>query len=85
MIELFPMACGLAVGVVLALFVARLRLLVGVIVAVLLGVAATVLSGEYRISWDFLLIDVPLVGLSAAIALVAARTLWRSLSRRLPD
>jgi hypothetical protein len=41
------------------------------------GVLATVLSGEYLISWSFLLIDIPLVAVSAAASLyVTHRLRW---------
>jgi hypothetical protein len=32
---------------------------------VALGVLATVVSGEFRVSWEFLLFDIPLVAVSA--------------------
>jgi hypothetical protein len=34
--------------------------------SVMLGLAATVVSGEFRIGWEYLLIDIPLVGVSSA-------------------
>jgi len=37
------------------------------------GVAATTLSGEFLVSWRFLLIDVPLVGFFAGVAVASAR------------
>ena len=52
----------------------RRPVLVGVLLSVVAGVLATVFSGEWRISWAFLLIDIPLVGLSAVVGDLLART-----------
>ena len=52
-----------------------LRLLVGAALAVPFGVAATYLTGESEISWAFVLIDIPIVALSAAVGLALARRL----------
>jgi hypothetical protein len=50
--------------------------------SVLAGILATVLSGEWRISWEFLLIDIPLVGVSALVGDLAARSVvLRRISR----
>jgi hypothetical protein len=38
----------------------------GAILAIILGSLATIISGEFRIGWEFLLIDIPLVALTAA-------------------
>ena len=75
--EIFPMLSGLDVGVVLGSFAPRVRLPLGVVAAVVLGTAATVISGEFRIGWQFLLIDIPLVGVFAAVGLVGSRALRR--------
>ncbi|NGN69415.1 hypothetical protein G5C51_36695 [Streptomyces sp. A7024] len=75
--ELFPIAAGLVLGAVLALIRPGLRLFAGLVGAILLGVLATVVSGEYLIGWEFLLIDVPLVALCAAAGLVAVRAAVR--------
>ncbi|MGH3145151.1 MAG: hypothetical protein ACRDTR_05045 [Rubrobacter sp.] len=42
---------------------------VGALLIVAFGVLATVVSGEYLISWSFLLIDIPLIAPSAAASL----------------
>ena len=70
--ELFPIASGLLVGALLGAIRPKLRLLVGVALAVALGVLATVVSGEFRLSWAYLAIDIPLVAVSAAIGFLAA-------------
>ena len=71
--EIFPIASGLIVGAALGGFAPRVRLLLGVVAAVVLGTLATIISGEYRISWEFLLVDIPLVGLSAAVGFLVSR------------
>jgi hypothetical protein len=50
-----------------------LRLPVGAALAVPLGMVATYLTGESEISWAFVLIDVPIVALSAVVGLALAR------------
>jgi hypothetical protein len=76
--ELFPIVSGLILGAALVLIRPRMRLAVGVAAAVVLGTLATVLSGEYKIGWEFLLIDIPLVGVSAAAGFVILRAVRRA-------
>ncbi|MFN2494381.1 MAG: hypothetical protein ABR608_00515 [Pseudonocardiaceae bacterium] len=73
--ELLPIVSGLLVGTVLGLLRPSLRLPFGVVAAVVLGFVATVVTGEYLLSWGFLLIDIPLVGISAAASLVLTHRL----------
>jgi len=69
--ELFPIAAGVLVGI-LAWRIAspRLRALTVVVLSVIFGTLASAISGELAISWEFLLIDMPLVFLSAAATAV---------------
>jgi hypothetical protein len=76
--ELFPIVAGLLCGLLLGSLTARRRVIVGLAFSVVAGVLATVVSGEWRISWAFLLIDIPLVAVSA----VAGDLLSRSLVLR---
>jgi hypothetical protein len=78
--ELFPIATGLVLGSTLALIRPRIRLAVGVAGSVVLGTLATIVSGEYAIGWEFLLIDIPLVAVCSAAGLASARALRRRLS-----
>ncbi|MFC7303734.1 hypothetical protein ACFQVC_05835 [Streptomyces monticola] len=80
--ELFPIASGLVLGAVLALVRPGLRLLAGLAGAVLFGVLATFVSGEYLIGWEFLLVDVPLVALCAAAGLLAVRAVLRGTGQQ---
>ena len=71
--ELFPILSGLVIGGLLGLIRPTLRFSAGVVLAVAFGVLATVLSGEFKMSWGFLLIDIPLVAGSAIIGLSLMR------------
>ena len=75
--ELVPLLSGFAVGVALGMVRPSLRLGAGAILAVTLGVLATVVTGEFRTSWAFVLIDIPLVGMAAAFGLIVARQVNR--------
>lgn len=79
--ELFPMACGLLLGVALGFVRPTLRLGLGALLAVVLGTLATVITGEFKTSWGYLLVDIPLVGVAAFLGFLLARNLragiWR--------
>ena len=79
--ELFPIACGILVGSALGVARPAGRLRLTVALSVVLGFAATVISGEFRIGWEFLLIDIPLVAISAA----GAHLLLGAIIRRRRD
>jgi hypothetical protein len=80
--EFFPVLAGLVCGVLLGSLTVRRPLLVGAVCAVVAGVLATVLAGEWRVSWAFLLIDIPLVGVSALVGDVVSRSVvLRRISR----
>ena len=74
MSELLPIVAGLWCGLVLGSLTARRRVLVGLAFSVVAGVLATVVSGEWRISWAFLLIDIPLVAVSAVVGDLLSRS-----------
>ena len=73
-LELFPIACGLLTGALVGLLRPSLRLPIGAALAIGFGVAATVLSGEAKMSWGYVLVDIPLVVVSAGVANVLVRT-----------
>lgn len=73
--EIFPIVCGLLVGSALTLIRPNARLAVVLVASILLGTTATIVSGEYRVSWEFLLIDIPLVALSSIAGLMTVRGL----------
>jgi hypothetical protein len=73
--ELFPLCSGLALGALLGFLRPSLRVPTGAALAAGVGVMATVASGEYRVSWAYLLIDIPLVVQAAVVGFAAARRL----------
>ena len=80
--ELFPVAAGATVGLLVgSLASRRVRLWVTLALSIVFGIAATVVSGEFRVSWDYLLVDIPLVLVSACVVLIATRTLRRQIAR----
>ena len=62
-----------------------LRLWVGVLLSAVLGLCATVLSGEFEVSWDYLLVDIPLVAVSAGLSFTLARMAFLRLRRANPS
>ena len=82
MTEFFPIVAGLLCGLLLGSFTARRRVIVGLAFSVVAGVLATVVSGEWRISWAFLLIDIPLVAVCAVAGdLLSRRVVLRRVSQ----
>jgi hypothetical protein len=73
--ELLPIACGLLIGALTGGMKPSMQVPSVAALAVVFGTIATVVSGEFRVSWAFLLIDIPLVALSAVVALVFVRLL----------
>jgi uncharacterized membrane protein SpoIIM required for sporulation len=71
--ELVPLVSGFAAGLVLGALRPSLRLWVGAVLAVVLGVLATVVTGEFKTSWAFVLVDIPLVALASVCGLLVAR------------
>ena len=82
--ELFPIIYGLCVGL-LCSFVGsrRWRRLCWVGLSALFGVAATVLTGEWKIGWEFLLLDIPLVATCSFAMIVLRNRMKRRI--RVPE
>jgi len=72
--ELLPIAGGILIGALLVRLPPPARLPVALIGVVVVGVLATVVSGEFRISLGFLAIDIP----GTALAAFCSYTLLRS-------
>lgn len=72
--ELFPIMSGILVGFLLGMVRPSMRWPVGVGLAVALGTLATIVSGEFRIGWEFLLIDIPLVAFASSASYAVTRT-----------
>jgi hypothetical protein len=81
--EFLPIAGGVLVGLFLGILRPSLRVRTGMVLVMGLGVLATLTSGEFRISWAFLGIDVPLTALSTAGGLMGMHVL-RRLRRQVP-
>ena len=54
--EMLPITSGLILGVLLA--VSRLPVYLRVVLILILAAIATIVSGEFRLSWDFLFPDI---------------------------
>jgi hypothetical protein len=81
--EIFPVVAGVLVGLItMRIANMRLRTLAFVVLSVVFGVAATTLSGEFAIGWEFLLIDIPLVMLCAVATVVVATRAPRWVAAR---
>ena len=73
--ELFPVALGIIAGGLIGFLRPGLRIAVGAALAVVLGTLATIVTGEFRISWEFLLFDIPLVAVCTVLTHMLVRRL----------
>lgn len=78
--ELVPVMSGFAVGLVLGALRPSWPWWLGGLLAVALGVLATVVTGEFKTSWAFALIDIPLVAVAALSGLLVARQATRRVA-----
>jgi hypothetical protein len=72
--EAVPVFSGGLLGLVMGYFSPSVRLPAVALFSILLGICASAVTGELSISWTYVLIDIPLVALSATVCLVAARS-----------
>lgn len=79
--ELLPIASGIVLGAVLAHLRPALPLRIQAALAILLGAIAAVASGEFSVSWGYLLVDIALVAGSALASMRLARKLGLTLSQ----
>jgi hypothetical protein len=83
--ELLPIAGGLALGASLRFIKASLRLPVALALGTAIAVLAFVASGEFLLSWGFLLIDLGGTALAVATGQLAS-TWWAARrSRQVKD
>lgn len=75
--EFFPVFVGALLGGAQGWTTNRHVLIWGSLVAVVVGVLATIFSGEYKIGWEFLLIDIPVAALAAVGGYVGVQALRR--------
>jgi hypothetical protein len=75
--EVFPVGCGVVLGLVIAYLVpGRLRGRILAVGSALIGAAASWISGELAVSWLYLLVDIGQVLVAGALTwILAAR--WR--------
>jgi hypothetical protein len=78
--ELLPVLSGLFAGAAIGAANVRRPLLWTVVSAVVLGTLATIVSGEFLTTWEFLLIDVPLVALCGAATAAVVTAVRRRMS-----
>jgi hypothetical protein len=62
---------GFALGALLTRLRSRFRWWIGIGLALILAVSATLLSGEFLLSWGFLLVDIPLVSVATGLGFIA--------------
>jgi hypothetical protein len=88
--ELVPIGFGILLGSTLGFVRFSMRLPLGGVLAVVLGMGATAVTGEATISWAFVLIDIPMVALgsprggSARCRMELRRASREALRRRAP-
>jgi hypothetical protein len=74
MFELLPIIGGLLIGSTIGYIRPEIRVRVVIVLALVIGLTATVVSGEYKVSGSFLLVDVSLVLVSATVAFRTVRS-----------
>jgi hypothetical protein len=77
--EVFPVGCGVVLGLVVAYLVSgRLRGWALAVGSVVIGATASWITGELAVSWLYLLVDIGQVLLAGALTWVLALR-WRRL------
>jgi hypothetical protein len=71
--EFFPLMGGLVLGSLLGLLRTSARLRIGVLLTICIGLLATLASGEFRLHWGFVLLDISLVAASVVAGLCCTR------------
>lgn len=78
--EVLPILYGTLAGLCCArIRAAHWRTALWIVLSVLGGVAATLLSGEFKFGWGFLFIDIPLAG-GVALGVITLRKFARPAS-----
>lgn len=80
--EVFPVIAGVLIGLLASRLPAvRTRWIVSTLLTLIAGFAATFLSGESEESWAFVLVDIGLVAIVAAISWGIATMVTRRLAQ----
>jgi hypothetical protein len=78
--EVFPVGCGVVLGLVVAYLVAsRVRAWILAAGSVLIGATASWITGELAVSWLYLLVDIGQVLIAGALTWILALR-WRRLA-----
>ena len=79
--ELLPVAIGIGVGTVVASVRPAMATAAALYLSVPLGFLVTVMTGEFELGWEYLLVDIPLVALCSTAAFWTVRMVrgdaWR--------
>ncbi|HSU04802.1 MAG TPA: hypothetical protein VLI93_04455 [Acetobacteraceae bacterium] len=67
--ELFPIGAGLLLGIAYSLQSRRISRVWQALLVVVIGLAATLLSGEYAENWGFVIVDIGETALAFWVAL----------------
>lgn len=79
--ELYPILSGTLIGAAVGFLRQESRLWASTLLSILFGTFATLVSGEFRVSWGYLLVDIPLVAGSTLISMMLVHNYRRSLPR----
>jgi hypothetical protein len=78
--EVFPVLYGCCLGLFCSFVTSRgWRRFCWLGMSALFGLAATVLTGEWKIGWEFLLVDIPLVAASSYAVIVLRNKMKRRI------
>lgn len=69
--EIVPLLSGATLGCLVGGLRPRKRLVVVALLSIPLGIGASAVTGELSVGWEFILVDIPLVALSAAASVAA--------------
>jgi hypothetical protein len=82
--ELLPIGCGVLLGALAGWLRPPRRWPVTGVLAIALGVTATVVTGEAEISWVFVLIDIPMVAVAASVGFLVVHRIGKEEHEEAP-
>jgi energy-converting hydrogenase Eha subunit E len=81
MSELVPLYSGALLGLLVGFVRPSQRVPVVAALSILLGIGASAVTGELSLTWEYVLVDIPLVAASATVGLAVARGIARRRGR----
>ena len=81
MSELVPLYSGAILGLLVGFVRPSQRAAVVAALSILLGIGASAVTGELSITWEYVLVDIPLVAASATVGMAVARRFARPRGR----